>query len=218
MIVVLTGAPGAGKGTQADLLVKQHKYRKVSTGDALRKHVKEETEIGLKAKSFMDQGNLVPDDIMLQIIKQEIGSDSNETIILDGYPRNIEQLKELEKLDTVHDIAGVIHLHVTENDLVERLSGRRVCSSCTATYHMRFNPPKSSGICDECGQDKIIQRSDDHADKIKNRLKVYSSQTEPMIRYFENTDQFQQVDGADEMAAVTSSLAKAIQSFQGVSS
>ena len=216
MIVVLTGAPGAGKGTQADRLAGEFQFRKISTGDALRKHVANNTEIGVKAKSYMDSGNLVPDDILLEIIKEEIGKNSEEKIILDGYPRNLEQLKALQSLDLVHEIAGVVHLKVSDQKLIERLSGRRVCPKCSTTYHLKFKPPVKKGECDKCGHDQLTQRSDDFEDKIRNRLKVYAEQTAPVIDYYENSDQYREVDGSVEMAVVTKSLSKAIAALRGL--
>ena len=158
MIIVLTGAPGAGKGTQADLLEKKDNYRKVSTGDSLRKQIKEKTEIGKLAASYMDHGNLVPDDVLLKILQAEIGNDKSEKIILDGYPRNVAQAKTLaENLSKLHPVAKAIHLDVDKNELINRLSGRRVCEKCGATYHIENSPPSKSGVCDRCGG-RVSQR------------------------------------------------------------
>ena len=196
MIVVLMGAPGAGKGTQADLLTERLGYRKISTGDALRKHVKLGTPVGKQAGEIMARGELVPDSVLLQVLKEEMGSNPKEIIILDGYPRNLTQAETLrEVVESVHPVAGCIHLDVKRDDIVARLSGRRVCSGCGASFHVTANPPKKAGVCDKCGAG-LYQRPDDDAKSISVRLDVYDKTTQPVLDYYRKRGLYRQINGA----------------------
>ena len=196
MIIVLMGAPGAGKGTQADLLTERVGYRKVSTGDALRKHVKLGTPVGKQAGEIMARGELVPDNVLLEVLKEEMGSDPSEVVILDGYPRNLAQAETLrEVVESVHPVAGCIHLDVARDDIVERLSGRRVCSGCGVSFHVTANPPKKQGICDKCGAE-LYQRPDDDAKSISVRLDVYDRTTQPVLDYYRKRELYCRVDGS----------------------
>lgn len=195
MILVLTGAPGAGKGTQADLLAERCGYHKLSTGDALRKHVKLGTEIGKKAEAIMERGELVPDDVLFQILKEELGASEAKVTLLDGYPRNVSQAETLETLKDQHPVAGAIHLDVDREDLIERLSGRRVCSQCGATYHVSAAPPKKDAVCDQCGGE-LIQRSDDKPDSVATRLDVYEKNTAPVLDFYKERGLYHRVDGS----------------------
>jgi adenylate kinase len=196
MIIVLMGAPGAGKGTQADLLVERSGYRKISTGDALRKHVKLGTPVGKQAGEIMARGELVPDQILLQILKEEIGSDSKEVLILDGYPRNLAQAETLmDVVEGTHPVVGCMHLDVSRQDIVARLSGRRVCSSCGASFHVTANPPKSEGVCDKCSG-SLYQRPDDDAKSISVRLDVYDKATEPVLEYYRKRGLYRKIHGS----------------------
>ncbi len=194
MITVLFGAPGAGKGTQADLLADRLGYKKISTGDALRKHIRSGTEVGLKARSYMDEGKLVPDDVLLEVLGSELLSSGNANVLLDGYPRNTAQAEALGALVKSKGIRYCIHLDVNSNVLVDRISGRRTCSSCGSTYHITYNPSKVFGVCDRCGGD-TVQRPDDSEDKVKVRLAVYEQQTKPVLEFYKNAGLYRRVDG-----------------------
>lgn len=181
MIFVLMGAPGAGKGSQADRLVEEEGFFKISTGDALRKHIKSLTDVGKEAAGFVNEGKLVPDETLLKVLKEEIELAQGKPILLDGYPRNVAQAESLEGLNL--DLKGVLHLDVDHGELVQRLSGRRVCSNCGATYHSKFKPTKVDGICDRCGG-AVILRSDDAPEKVEVRLKVYEDSTKPVLDFY----------------------------------
>lgn len=194
MIVVLTGAPGAGKGTQADLLASKEGFRKVSTGDALRKHVRMKSAIGLQAEAVMARGELVSDEILFQILREELGPDSKERILLDGYPRNVAQAKTLDSLREIHPVVAAIHLDVEAVELINRLSGRRVCGNCGATFHVTMTPPIRAGVCDKCGG-ALQQRTDDREESVRTRLSVYESTTKPVLEYYREKGLYQRVDG-----------------------
>lgn len=194
MIVVLTGAPGAGKGTQADLLADRKGYRKLSTGDALRKHVKAGTEIGKVAGKIMERGDLVPDDVLFKILAEELGPNTKEVVLLDGYPRNIAQAETLGTLKAVHPVKAVIHLDVAREELVSRLSGRRVCPSCGSTFHVSANPPKMAGVCDKCGN-TLQQRADDNPESVAVRLDVYEKNTRPILDHYAKQGIYKKVAG-----------------------
>lgn len=194
MIVVLTGAPGAGKGTQADLLADRRGYRKLSTGDALRKHVKAGSEIGKVAGKIMERGDLVPDDVLFKILAEELGSNGKDVVLLDGYPRNISQAETLATLKGVHPVKAVIHLDVPREELISRLSGRRVCGSCGTTFHVSANPPKTVGICDKCGN-TLQQRADDNPESVAVRLDVYEKNTRPILDHYAKQGVYTKVPG-----------------------
>lgn len=194
MIIVLTGAPGAGKGTQADLIQERLKFRKISTGDALRKHVSQGTEIGKKAEAIISEGRLVPNDVLLEVLKEEVGLNPDERILLDGYPRNLDQAEALKFLEEVHPVRGCVHLDVDRKLLIERLSGRRVCASCGRSFHLLSSPPKHDGVCDHCGSE-LTQRSDDHPEKVAVRLDVYKNETTPVLAFFQDKGLAHVVDG-----------------------
>jgi len=195
MIIVLMGAPGAGKGTQADMLTDKVGYRKISTGDALRKHVKLGTTVGKQAGDIMARGELVPDNVLLEVLKEEIGSDPKEVVVLDGYPRNLAQAETLQKVvEGVHPVRGCVHLDVNRDAIVARLSGRRVCSNCGTSFHVSANPPKKDGICDRCGS-ALYQRPDDDAKSISVRLDVYDRSTEPVLDYYKKRGLYCKVNG-----------------------
>jgi len=195
--LIILGSPGAGKGTQAQRIAEKLGVPHIATGDLLREAVSKKTELGAKAKRFMEKGELVPDDLVVSMIEERLKrSDCKEGFVLDGFPRTLAQAealdKFLEKLETRIDI--VINLETSEEEVIKRLSNRRVCTSCGAVYHLIFNPPRKPGICDKCGG-TLQQREDDREDVIKNRLKVYMRQTEPLIKYYRKKGLLKNVDG-----------------------
>jgi len=193
MILVLTGAPGAGKGTQADLLSMKRGYEKLSTGDALRRQVQEGSETGLIAGKIMERGELVPDDVLFKIVQAELNRLRGKVVLLDGYPRNIPQADSLSGLKD-HPVSAVIHLDVPREELVSRLSGRRVCGSCGATYHLTANPPKTVNDCDRCGG-ALMQRADDRPEAVGVRLDVYEKNTRPILEYYDKKGLYRMVSG-----------------------
>jgi adenylate kinase len=210
MIIVLMGAPGAGKGTQADLLVERSGYRKISTGDALRKHVKLGTPVGKQAGEIMARGELVPDQVLLQVLKEEIGSNPKEVIILDGYPRNLSQAETLKTVvEGAHPVVGCMHLDVSRQDIVSRLSGRRVCSGCGTSFHVTANPPKKEGVCDKCTA-SLYQRPDDDPKSISVRLDVYDKTTEPVLDYYRKRGLYSKINGGGVTNEIFKELTGAI--------
>ncbi len=197
MRIVLLGAPGSGKGTQAKLLVEKYGIPQISTGDLLRAAVRDETEYGLKAKEAMEAGELVSDEIVLGIIEERLKEpDALHGFILDGFPRNIPQAEALDKmLNSIYQpLEKTILIYVDSDDLMRRLTGRRTCADCGQMYNIYTNPPMLSDVCDKCGG-KLIQRADDNEDTIRHRLKVYSSQTEPLISYYKQQGKNIAIDG-----------------------
>jgi adenylate kinase len=210
MIIVLMGAPGAGKGTQADLLSERAGYRKISTGDALRKHVKLGTQVGKLAGEIMARGELVPDNVLLDVLKEEIGSKHNEVIILDGYPRNLAQAETLMKVvEAEHPVRCCVHLDVSRSSLIGRLSGRRVCAGCGSSFHVSGNPPKVEGVCDKCGG-SLYQRPDDDAKSISVRLDVYDTSTKAVLDYYRKRGNYCKVNGEGVTDEIFKELTDAI--------
>lgn len=194
MIWLLFGAPGSGKGTQSKLLTQNFGFEHLSTGDVFRKHLKEETELGLKVKSILDKGELVSDEIVIDMVSEEVNPE--KTTVLDGFPRTLEQGKALSVLadKTQNPVSGVIFLDVPQTVLVSRLTGRRVCKGCGSVYHVEASPTQTEGVCDKCGGE-VIQRKDDSAEVIENRLSVYESQTKPLMDYYNELGLLKKVDG-----------------------
>lgn len=213
MIVVLTGAPGAGKGTQADMLADKIGLKKLSTGDALRKHVKEGTDIGKIAGAIMERGELVPDDVLFKILKAELDSvKADQIVLLDGYPRNLSQAETLETLKDRHPVEAAIHLDVDRSALITRLSGRRVCGSCGSTYHVSSNPSKKEGICDKCGGE-LIQRKDDKPESVAVRLDVFEKTTRPILEFYGARGLYKKVKGEGPPSEIYERLSKLIRSI-----
>ena len=187
MRIVLFGPPGAGKGTQASLLSEKYGAAHISTGDILREAVANKTEVGLEAKSYMDKGELVPDEVVIAIAKGKLGSIGEQGFILDGFPRTIAQAKALDEAlaEIGRPLDAVVNLQVDEEELVRRLSGRRVCPGCGEPYHIDSKRPEIEGKCDRCSTE-VVQRADDQPEAISNRLKVYVSQTSPVLGYYAN--------------------------------
>ena len=208
MNIILIGPPGAGKGTQAAFLCSEYGLPHISTGDMFRAAVKNGTELGMVAKAYMDKGHLVPDKVTIGIVQERLAEpDTKHGFLLDGFPRTIVQAEGLKyalsKLGKV--LTAVINIEVPEEELVRRLSGRLICRSCGATFHKSFNPPAQGGVCDKCGGE-LYQRTDDSEETVRNRLKVYREQTEPLIAYYRTTGCLATVDGTQTIDAVTAHL------------
>lgn len=211
MKIILMGGPGAGKGTQANPLVEKFHFPHISTGDMFRAAIKEGTALGLKAKSYMDAGGLVPDEVTIGIVEERLAlPDCADGFLLDGFPRTLAQGSALagilERLGMKLD--GVINIEVAEEVLIPRLTGRRICRKCGSSYHMVFNPPKQEGVC-ECGGE-LYQRSDDTVETAKNRLNVYNSQTEPLIAFYEEKGLLKRINGDQPIDKVFQDILKAL--------
>ncbi|AHF09124.1 MULTISPECIES: adenylate kinase [Dehalobacter] len=208
MRMILMGPPGAGKGTQADLLIEHYHIPHISTGDMFRAAIKEQTALGMKAKEYMDAGGLVPDEVTIGIVADRLAqADCQNGFLLDGFPRTAAQADALAKILSDMKIAldGVINIELGEADLLERLTGRRVCKQCGATFHTVFNAPKQQDVCDKCGG-ALYQRSDDTLETAQNRLKVYNTQTEPLIAYYNNQGLLKRIQGDKEIKQVFSNV------------
>ncbi|HOL21680.1 MAG TPA: adenylate kinase [bacterium] len=207
-ILVLLGPPGAGKGTVGSVLSEEWELPLISSGDILRENLKKETEIGKKAKKYVESGELVPDDIVIEMIKKELdNSVYNGGFILDGFPRTIEQAKMLDKLIDGNNDIKVIYLKADDDFLVKRLSLRRVCENCGKIYHLVNLPPIKEGVCDVCGG-KLIQRVDDREDVVRRRLKVYREQTAPLIKYYKEKNILFMVNGEGNLKDTLSEIKK----------
>jgi adenylate kinase len=198
------GLPGAGKGTQAERIVEQYGIPHISTGDMFRAAMKEETELGLKAKSFMDQGALVPDDVTIGIVHERLSKpDCEKGFLLDGFPRTVPQAEALEGILTELNkkIDFCINIDVDHELLMARLTGRRICKNCGATYHLVFNPPTTDGVCDRCGGE-LYQRADDNEATVQNRLEVNMQQTAPLLNFYEAKGYLRNINGQQDINVV----------------
>ncbi len=201
MKIILLGAPGAGKGTQAEIISERLNIPQISTGNIIREALKSGTEVGLKAKEYIENGLLVPDEVVIAIIKERIAKDDCANgFILDGFPRTIAQAEALDNMGVIID--RVVDIEVADEAIARRLSGRRVCGACGSSYHMEYKKPSVDGRCDKCGG-ALIQRKDDHPDTVAERLKVYHEQTEPLKAYYEKTGKLRIVEGQEEVADTT---------------
>ena len=201
MKLILLGAPGAGKGTQAEKISEKYGIPAVSTGEILRNAMSSGTELGKAARSYMDAGHLAPDDVVIGIIKEYLKKDvCKNGFILDGFPRSIPQAEALDKMGV--EIDAVISIEVADDKIVERMGGRRVCSGCGASYHTIHKPPVKEGICDRCGK-ALITRKDDDPETVKERLQIYHDQTEPLKGYYASKGILKEVSGQDEIDATT---------------
>ncbi len=209
MNLILLGAPGAGKGTQAEVISDALNIPQISTGNILREAVKNGTEYGLKAKAAMESGSLVSDDIVIGILKDRIAEDDCKNgYILDGFPRNVPQAEALEKMGVKID--KVIEIYVPDETIQKRLSGRRVCEGCGASYHVDFKPTKTEGKCDKCGGN-VVQRKDDHPDTVIERLKVYHEQTAPLKDFYAGRGILETVEGQEDVAETSKLTLKAVE-------
>jgi adenylate kinase len=201
MRIILLGPPGSGKGTQGDLIEKKYGFPKISSGDLLRAKVQEKTPLGKQAEAMMNRGELVSDDIVVEMIRERIaGIDCQNGYILDGFPRSIAQAQKLDEIDgKSHEI--VFDIHVDTQALVERISARRICPRCEAIYNLRVRRPKREGICDVCGEG-LIQRKDDTPEAIRARLRVYHEQTKALVDYYQKKGVFYEIDGSRKMETV----------------
>ncbi|MBS5881033.1 MAG: adenylate kinase [Lachnoanaerobaculum sp.] len=204
MKIIMLGAPGAGKGTQAKRIAKKYNIPHISTGDIFRANIKEKTELGNKAKEYMDKGELVPDDITIGMLLDRIHKDDcKDGFVLDGFPRTIPQAKSLTKAlsELGEKIDYAINIDVPDESIITRMGGRRACLSCGATYHIVYSAPKAENVCDTCGNELVI-RDDDKPETVKKRLEIYHDQTQPLIDYYDNEKILTSVDGTKDMEEV----------------
>ncbi|TQR18913.1 adenylate kinase [Psychrobacillus vulpis] len=208
MNIVLMGLPGAGKGTQADKIVEKYAIPHISTGDMFRAAIKDGTELGLKAKSFMDQGALVPDEVTIGIVRERLSKpDCENGFLLDGFPRTVPQAEALDALlsDLGKSLEHVLNIQVVQEELIKRLTGRRICKECGTAYHLVFNPPIKDGVCDKDGGE-LYQRADDNPETVTNRLEVNMKQTQPLLDYYENKGILANINGQQEITKVFADL------------
>lgn len=209
MNIILLGAPGAGKGTQAEVICRHLNIPTISTGNIIRAALKSGTEMGLKAKSFMDEGKLVPDDVVIGIIKERLAEDDCKNgFILDGFPRTIPQAEALDSMGVV--IHKVIDIEVPDENIVKRMSGRRVCEKCGASYHLEYKKPSKDGVCNLCAG-TLVQRKDDHPDTVMARLEIYHNETEPLKSYYSKQGKLAIVEGQEEIADTSALVLKELE-------
>ncbi len=209
MNLILLGAPGAGKGTQAEVICDKLSIPAISTGNIIREALSNGTEMGLKAKAFIEAGQLVPDEVVIGIIKERLAQeDCQNGFILDGFPRTIPQAEALDAMGVKID--KVIDIEVPDEKIIKRMSGRRVCSVCGASYHLEYKKPAKDGVCNSCGGE-LVQRKDDHPDTVLDRLNVYHEQTEPLKDYYSKAGSLKVVEGQEEVADTTALTLKALE-------
>ena len=209
MKLILLGAPGAGKGTQAEVISKTLSIPTISTGNIIREALRSGSEMGLKARVYTEAGKLVPDEVVIGIIRERLANkDCENGFILDGFPRTIPQAEALDKMGIAID--KVVEINLADEKIVTRMSGRRVCEKCGASYHLVYKKPKVEGICDECAG-TLLQRKDDHPDTVKERLRVYHAQTEPLKDYYAKQNKLVSVDGSGEISEITKQILSALE-------
>lgn len=213
MKLVILGPPGAGKGTQAEFIINKYNIPHISTGDIFRENIKNKTDLGKEAKSYMDKGLLVPDEVVIKIVQERISRDDcKDGFLLDGFPRTVTQAvsldAQLDKLNTKLD--KVINIDVDQSILVDRAVGRRICKTCGATYHVKYNPPKVEGVCDK-DNTPLIQRDDDVKETVENRIKVYLDQTVPLLDYYVAQELLVNVDGSKDIKEVSEEIVKGLE-------
>ncbi|MBS0165769.1 MAG: adenylate kinase [Nitrospira sp.] len=216
MRVVFLGAPGVGKGTQAEKIVSQYQIAKISTGDLLRAAVRNRTPLGVEAKGHMDQGRLVPDSVVIGLVKEKLAELSKpKGFILDGFPRTVPQAEALSDVLKTEGIQldRVINFKVSREEIVKRLSGRRSCPKCQATYHVDFAPPRNGVACDRCGE-TLVQRSDDQQEAVEMRLRVYEEQTAPLISFYEQRQLLSHLNGAEAVEVVYQELVRTLSVYR----
>ena len=214
MNIILLGPPGAGKGTQAKKIAENYKLPHISTGDILRENISNNTPLGIKARSYMSRGELVPDELLITIIKERLSrQDCSNGFLLDGYPRTIPQADALQMIltESNRNIDVVLNIDVDDEELIKRLSGRRMCK-CGASYHVIFNLPEKDGICNLC-KGKLYQREDDKEEAIKNRLIVYKKQTQPLIEYYKDKGLIRTIDGGQEILMIFEDIKKVLEQY-----
>lgn len=212
MILIFLGPPGSGKGTQAKRLTAEKKWPQLSTGDMFRANIAQGTKLGLEAKQLMDQGQLVPDSVVIGMVKERVQEpDCQAGFILDGFPRTIPQAEALDQLLAIQKrkVDRVVEFKIEDSELVGRLSGRRTCSNCGTMYHVKTQPTKIDAVCDVCGG-KVVQRSDDQAEVIEKRLEVYHDQTSPLVQFYARQGKLKTIDASQSMDTVYQALTKAI--------
>ncbi|MFB1051395.1 adenylate kinase [Paraliobacillus sp. JSM ZJ581] len=215
MNLILMGLPGAGKGTQAEKIVEKYQIPHISTGDMFRLAIKEGTDLGKQAKAFMDQGELVPDEVTIGIVRERLSkNDCKNGFLLDGFPRTIAQAESLENLlqDMQRSLDFVLHVDVPQEQLMERLTGRRICPVCGATYHVIFNPPKEAGVCDNDGT-QLIQREDDSEQTVARRLEVNVTQTKPMLDFYHDKGYLVSINGSQDINKVFEDIDQKLQTL-----
>ena len=208
MKIVMLGAPGAGKGTQAKKIAESYGVPHISTGDIFRANIKNDTDLGRKAKVYMDKGELVPDELVVDLIMDRFAEpDCSNGYVLDGYPRTIPQAEALDNALKANgeSLDFAVNVDVPDEEIINRMSGRRACLKCGSTYHIIFNPPLKEGVCDKCG-DVLVQREDDKEETVKNRLDIYHEQTEPLEKYYAEAGLLHNVDGTKSMDEVFESI------------
>lgn len=219
MRIVLLGGPGVGKGTQAQKLSQEYNLAHIATGDILRQAIKDGTELGKKAKSYMDKGLLVPDDVVIGIIKERLAQpDAKSGFILDGFPRTVPQSQSLDEITAKADmpIDAVVNIKASADIIVQRLSGRRTCRDCQAVYHILYSPPKKEGVCDKCGGE-LYQRDDDKEETIRKRLDVYEKQTSPLLEYYQDSGKLMEVNGNVPIEEVYESILRSLRKAKIIS-
>ena len=210
MILILLGPPGAGKGTQADLVSERAGVAHLATGDLFRENIRNQTELGLQAKAFVEKGALVPDELTVRMLLDRFDRpDMAKGVLLDGFPRTVDQARALDEAlkQRGQDVDKVLYINVGEEEVVRRLAGRWTCRNCGAVYHQVFSPPKEAGKCDKCGGE-LYQRDDDKPETVRNRLRVYTRQTAPLIDYYKKQDKLLEVNGEQDAGAVGGDLLK----------